>query len=407
LAKQKFLSGEIKMELEALEKRLDWLEKEHRKDRGAIADLTEKLAAYENNASLIQGRVKEVNDGVARFSSIAARLEQFDLLVAQHRSEIAKAIEDMENRRLKQDREAEVRRRAEQDAINKSLIELRSALDVLPEFRKGIQARVDEDTRLIRSIAELDVKINDTARASEEVKRLIRTVDDGRKNDMKRLADVQGEISSIRKRADEAREKADLNADSLRLFDGRLNEMIASESERRQAQLYFIEQQTIAQLDRDRGWKDWQSRFDSFTKQTATLDQQLAALEETQRAVKRSQDSFDDINKRLERRINEITEIQRLAEDRFRQEWVTFKADDQKRWTNYSVTQDEVFKDIHASLEKLDTRITALDDQAQTQQDFIQQTSETTETHLQTLMNWTHEYLADYQRVLGRSRPTR
>ena len=395
------------MELEALEKRLDWLEKEHRKERGLVADLTEKLAAYENNASLIQGRVKEVNDGVARFSSIAARLEQFDLLVAQHRSEIAKAIEDMDNRRIKQDRDAEVRRRAEQDAINKSLIELRSALDVLPEFRKGIQLRVDEDTRLIRSIAELDVKINDTARASEEVKRLIRTVDDGRKNDMKRLADVQGEISSIRKRADEAREKSDLNADSLRLFDGRLNEMIASESERRQAQLYFIEQQTIAQLDRDRGWKDWQSRFDSFTKQTATLDQQLAALEETQRAVKRSQDSFDDINKRLERRINEITEIQRLAEDRFRQEWVTFKADDQKRWTNYSVTQDEVFKDIHAALEKLDTRITALDDQAQTQQDFIQQTSETTETHLQTLMNWTHEYLADYQRVLGRSRPTR
>lgn len=395
------------MEIEDLAKRVAWLEKEYQKERGLVADLTEKLAAYENNASLMQNRVKEVNDGVSRFSSVAARLEQFDVLVAQHRSEIAKAIEDMENRRLKQDREAEVRRRAEQDAINKSLIELRSALDVLPEFRKGIQSRVDEDTRLIRSIAELDVKINDTARASEEVKRLIRTVDDGRKNDMKRLADVQGEISAIRKRADEAREKSDLNADSLRLFDGRLNEMIASESERRQAQIYFIEQQTIAQLDRDRGWKDWQSRFDSFTKQTASLDQQLAALEETQRAVKRSQDSFDDINRRLERRINEITEIQRLAEDRFRQEWVTFKADDQKRWTNYSVTQDEVFKDIHTSLEKLDTRITALDDQAQTQQDFIQQTSETTETHLQHLMNWTHEYLADYQRVLGRSRPTR
>lgn len=41
------------MELEALAKRLDWLEKEHRKERGLVADLTEKLAAYENNASLI------------------------------------------------------------------------------------------------------------------------------------------------------------------------------------------------------------------------------------------------------------------------------------------------------------------------------------------------------------------
>ena len=66
---------------------------------------------------------------------------------------------------------------------------------------------------------------------------------------------------------------------------------------------------------------------------TASLFPDDPALEETQRAVKRSQDSFDDINRRLERRINEITEIQRLAEDRFRQEWVTFRADDQKRWT--------------------------------------------------------------------------
>ena len=34
---------------------------------------------------------------------------------------------------------------------------------------------------------------------------------------------------------------------------------------------------------------------------------------------------------RFERRINEITEMERLTEERFRQEWVTFKADDQKR----------------------------------------------------------------------------
>ena len=395
------------MELEDLAKRIEWLEKENRKERGAAADLTEKLAAHENNANLIQGRVKEVEDGLSRFSSVAARLEQFDTLVAQHRAEIAKAIDDMEKRRVKQDREADMRRRTEQDAVNKALVDLRNALDVLPELRKGIQTRVEEDTRLVRSLAELDLKLNENTRTGEDLRRVIRTVDDGRKNDMKRLADVQGEIASIRKRADEAREKADLNADTLRLFDGRLNEMIASEAERRQAQLHFIEQQTLSQLDRDRAWKDWQGRFDIFAKQTANLDQQLAALEDMQRAVKRSQDTFDDINRRLERRINEITEIQRLAEDRFRQEWVTFKADDQKRWTNYSLTQDEIFKDIHAGLEKLDLRITALDDQAQTQQDLLQQTSETTETHLQELMNWAHEYLSNYERILGRTRPTR
>ena len=395
------------MELEELAKKMEWLEKEHRKDRSAIADLHEKLTTYEGSFNVIQSRVKEFSDDLSRFSSAAGRLEQFDTLVAQHRNEITKVIEDMEKRRSKHERDVDARRRLEQEGINKSLNDMRSTVDSLLELRKAVQARVDEDARLARSIAEFDQKLEDVTRSNEDVRRSMRTADEGRKNDTKRLADVQGELAAIRKRADEAREKADLNGDGLRLLDGRLNEVLASEAERRQGQNSFIEQQNLAQVERDRDWKEWQTRFDNFSKQTSNLDQQLAALEETQRAVKRSQETFDDINQRLERRINEITEIQRLAEDRFRQEWVTFKADDQKRWTNYSLTQDEIIKDIRSELEKLNLRVTSLDDLVQTHQDLLQQTSETTETQLQELMNWAHEYLTSYERIMGRTRPTR
>ena len=395
------------MELEDLAKRMDWLEKERRKDRSAIADLHEKVAAYEGNFTAIQSRVKEFSDDISHFSSAAGRLEQFDTLVAQHRAEITKSIEDMEKRRAKHERDVDARRHLEQEGLSKSLNDMRSSVDSLLELRKAVQARVDEDARLARSIAEFDKKLEEIARSNEDIHRSMRSAEDGRKNDAKRLADMQGELAAIRKRADEAREKSDLNGDSLRLFDGRLNEMIASENDRRQAQMAFIEQQSLAQVERDRAWKEWQLRFDNFAKQTATLDQQLATFDETQRLLKRTQETFEDINQRLERRINEITEIQRLAEDRFRQEWVTFKSDDQKRWTNYSLTQDEIVKNIRAELEKTALRLTALDDVAQTHQDLIQQTSETTETQLQELMNWAHEYLTSYERIMGRTRPTR
>lgn len=395
------------MELEDLVKRIDWLEKEHRKDRSAITDLDEKFTNYEGGFSALQARVKEFSDDLSRFSSTAGRLEQFDTLVAKHRTEITKAIEDMEKRRAKLEREVDARRHQELAGLNKSLNDMHTTLDPLLDLPKAIQARVDEDARLARSIAEFDQKIGEVARTHDDLRRSIRAGDDARKNDTKRLADVHGELASIRKRVDESREKTDLNADGLRLMDGRLNELMASEADRRQAQLSFIEQQSLAQIGRDRDWKEWQNRFDNFAKQTANLDQQLAALDETQRAVKRSQETFDDINQRLERRINEITEIQRLAEDRFRQEWVTFKADDQKRWTNYSLTQDEIVKDIRSELEKLNLRLTTLDDLAQAHQDILQQTSETTETQLQELMNWAHEYLTSYERIMGRTRPTR
>lgn len=395
------------MELDELVKRLDWLEKEHRKDRAAIADLQEKLASYEGGAVRLQNQIKDVSGDISRFAPIAARLDQFDTMLTQYRSESSKSVDEIEKRRLKHEREVDDRRRIELENINKSILEIRNSLDAFNELRRGLQARAEEDSRLARLITELEKKIKDFNLVDDELRRGIRIADDARKQDAKRITDIQGDLAAIRKRADEARERADLNSDTIRQLDARVNELMASETDRRIAQMQFIEQQNLAQVDRDRAWKEIQLRFENFARQTATLDQQLLTLDETQRSVKRSQEAFEDMNTRLERRINEITEMQRLAEDRFRQEWVTFKADDQKRWTNYTLTQDELNKDLRVELEKLNQRLAAIDDVTQGMQDLLQQTTEATETQLQELMNWAHEFLTNYERIMGRARPTR
>ena len=52
-------------------------------------------------------------------------------------------------------------------------------------------------------------------------------------------------------------------------------------------------------------------------------------------------------------------------------------------------------------------RIATLDDVYISLQDLIQQTTETTETQLQELMNWAHEFLTNYERISGRTRIAR
>ena len=47
---------------------------------------------------------------------------------------------------------------------------------------------------------------------------------------------------------------------------------------------------------------------------------------------------------RLERRINEVAEMQRLSEDRFRQEWNDWRDDDQKRWKQLTLSNDEAWR---------------------------------------------------------------
>jgi len=392
----------MEIETDQIVKRLDWLDEERRKDKATIAALEQRLAAQDGNYNLLKEQLKEAKAEVSRLGPLTARMDQYDGVLAQHRAEIARLIEAGDKRRDKAEREADTRRRTELDAVNISLADLRKSLDVIPELKRGIQARADAETHLTRALTDLEHKIEEVAHADEDIRRSARILEENRKQDVKRMTDLQGEVAAVRKRSEEQREKHDLNSDSIKHLDTRINELLATESERKQSQRTFIEQQSMAQVERDRGWKDIQARFETFTKQTATLDTQLNTLDSTHQAVKRSQEAFADLNQRLERRINEITEMQRLAEDRMRQEWVTFKADDQKRWTNYNLAHEEVLRELGQELQKVAGRITGLDDAIQNQQDLMQQTTETTENQLQDLMNWAHEWLTGYERIMGR-----
>jgi exonuclease VII small subunit len=169
----------------------------------------------------------------------------------------------------------------------------------------------------------------------------------------------------------------------------------------------FIEQQTIGQIDRERTYKEWKEKFDTVKQQAQTLDTQILALEETLRTAKRAQETYNELNTKLERRINEVTEMQRLAEDRLRQEWVTFKGDDQKRWTGYTLSQDEGTKDVRRLVQKLEERISPLDESIQTIQDQVHQTTDATEQQLQELMNVAHEWLSAYERIMGHGKTTK
>jgi len=90
-----------------------------------------------------------------------------------------------------------------------------------------------------------------------------------------------------------------------------------------------------------------------------------------------------------------------------RQEWVTFKADDQKRWTGYSLSQDESLRDLRKDIERLEARTTSLEDSSQAAQDLLHQTTDTTEKQLQELMNVAHEWMTAYERIMGHTKKTK
>jgi DNA repair exonuclease SbcCD ATPase subunit len=318
-----------------------------------------------------------------------------------------KALDEIEKKIQKREQDLSNQRQKDLEPFNKDIHEIKQALTEIQPLKREMKARAREEERLQKELNELKPSIDDAARTVEDIIRAQRAIEENRRHDIKRVADLQGELVAIRARIDEARSKADLTADSFKNMDNRINELLVSESERKAAQNSFIEKQTIAQIDRERAYKDWQDKYDEFQKQMKILDTQTQALEETLRAAKKAQETYNELNTKLERRINEVTEMQRLAEERLRQEWVTFKADDQKRWTGYTLSQDETGKDIRRLIQKLDERITALAESTQITKDQLHQTADVTEAQLQELMNVAHEWRSAYERIMGHGKTTK
>lgn len=392
------------MDFEQIVKRLQWLDEEHRKDKAAIIALEERIASFEGNIDTVAKQIKPLEKEIAALTPNSGRIDQFETSIAKQREEIKNALDELEKKYLKRESDLFKQHQKDLEPFNKEIDEIKKALTEIAPLKRDLKARLTEEARLHQEIKELKPPIDEIKRAAEEATRTQRVFDENRKQDMKRIADLQGEISALRKRIDEARAKTDMGSDSVKHVENRFKELLVAEADRKAAQNDFIEKQSIALLDRERAYKEWRNSYEIFQKQVEKLDTQSQALEETLRSAKRAQETYNELNTKLERRINEVTEMQRLAEDRLRQEWVTFKADDQKRWIGYTLSQDEGGKDVRKVIQKLDERISALDESFQTTQDQLLQTTDATEQQLQELMNVAHEWLSSYERIMGHSK---
>ena len=72
-----------------------------------------------------------------------------------------------------------------------------------------------------------------------------------------------------------------------------------------------------------------------------------------------------------------------------------------KRWTNYTLSQEEQRSETGRRFDRTIERITFLEDSLQEMQDLLHQATELTARRLQSLMSVVHEWVSDNERVQG------
>lgn len=390
------------MENEEFITRLEWLETERRKDKQLISDLTLKISELTEEMGAQKSRIKASEIDQKKSVQNAVRKEEFDEIISKQRVELLHQIQELEKKVTTSERRNDKQRKDDLDSVNKRLLELQNDIKPISEIKKSFQARIDEEYRLGQRLDAIQKILSDLQMIHADFEKTQKMLEDNYRLDSKKFADIQIEVSTLRKKIDESRAADETQKEFVRKLENRINEILSQEQLRKQEQIAFIETQSRSHVDRENLWKEWQSRFDQLEKLGAGFQSQMLDLDNTYRAVKKAQADFEEINQRLDRRINEITEMNRLAEERFRQEWVSFKADDQKRWTNYSLTQEEESREGSREISRITERLLKLEDSSQNLIDAVNIINEETEKRIKALMSLSNELMNSFEQTLGR-----
>lgn len=390
------------MEMDEILKKIEFLDAERRKDKKLIADLQEQISALQDVINTQKREINHFGSEIKKTTANLVRYEEYEETLSNAKVDLMKLINETDKKITSLDKKTTSHRKEDLDTFNLRLLELQNELKSVNEIKKEIQAKLDNDYLINQRIEDLARLLPDLQSKDSELSHAIKLVENSNRSESKRVSDLTIDLTTMRKSIDDERTTVDSQREHLRKLEGQINDLVNREKLRQQEQIAFIETQSRQAIDRENFFKDLQEKMAQIQLVGANAQTRLLELQEASRLYKRSQTEFEEINQRLDRRLNELAEMNRLMEDRFKQEWTAFKADDQKRWTNYSLSREESAREGDREMLKFTDRITSLEDTAQNLLDLVHMINDETEKRIKGLLAMANENLGSFERSIGK-----
>ena len=389
------------MEFDEIEKKIEWLEAERKKTNQQLKEYKNRITSLEATIESQQQKLAVVENDMKTTVNVSNKLAHFDAAINQNRSDMLANIAALEKKQYTHLKASEKQLKTEITQMTNKLGEVQTFVPLFSDVRKNLQNRIDEENRLAQRVDTIEKQAESMNNAFDDFIRTNKRTLDELQVEYKRVSDLQVEVTALRKRLDEERTRSDVHTEAIKKAETRIVDIESGEVERKQNQATFFEKLSLAQVERDNMWKEWQKRFGEINTLSENFKVKMDALETTHMAIKKSQAELDEVNMRFDRRINELTEMHRLSEERFRQEWISFKNEDQKRWTNYSLTQDEKLQDDTRQMSKLVDRVISLEDAAQEAKDTIELINEETDKRMKAFTSVLHDLMESFNQTFN------
>lgn len=332
------------MDMNQVARMIEWLDEERRRDKAVIAALEERIQQQQDTTTAMTRRIGGVESDQSSLRGAFLPAGKDVEIADQLRNEMQQLIEQNETKRLAAEREAERRAALSRDSLVRPVRDMGERVEKLERQQDQINAIRAEQDRLSGMLPVLQQRLEDLNKKLEEPDRRLAFIEEQRRADARRLSELQSELPDMQRQFDSLRPKMELLEEMSLRNEKRVLEFQSGDRDRREQIQEFIDQQSLLVQQRDQQVESLAGKIGVYDDEMQEYMRRFETWSEAYRNMKRIIDDFERIGDRLERRINEVAEMQRLSEDRFRQEWNAWTADDQKRWKQFTLTNDEAWR---------------------------------------------------------------
>ena len=312
---------------------ITWLDKEHRRDRALLTDVRQRLESQTVEISEQAKRVQELEGRLAATQARLTKFTQLEQALQRLKDEMGIMAQRHDEAHQKSQKEEAQLRQLERENTSRALNEIRHQLEKLAPIQEQLSLQKAEDRRLSETLLDLQAQTADFKQTLERWPERISFLENQRQQDNKRLTQVQQETAELIRRTEAQIAKLELLEETVRHNEKSVAALNAMRDEMRQEQTHLSENLKLREGERDRQMQEWAQTMAQHEEQrkrhAAQIERFTRQSEDIQHALK----SLQLFREEIRRDQNQVSEVQRLAEERMQTQFEEWQAENEQRWT--------------------------------------------------------------------------
>ena len=320
------------MDLGQLSQMTTWLDEEHRRSKAELVQLKQMVTNEEAELQDQSRTLKDLEGRIAGMQTHLIKAAQLQAAMEQLREEVVHLLAKSEERRQQEARELERLRSVERDNNSRAVNEIRRELQRIPRVEEESKLRKAEQQRMSESLLAMQQTLNTLTKDVENKVRGIPFLEDGRQQDAKRIAQLQQESLEALKRIEQLGSRLQTLEDAVQRHERDTGELKGVVVQLRTAQRDFVEKQLLETESFKREMADWGERMAFFEKKFNDFGARMDTFAIQFRDDRQVVENVERFQETIKREQAQVSELQRLAEERQRRQLDEWQEENEKRW---------------------------------------------------------------------------